>query len=133
MVVPVSVDHEKISVPLGSVVPLLFIFSPIGTVPLGTLLFLMPIYRLENAPAVPVQVYVAPPLSFSDPAVGVVQLHPPPGEYVGPFVMTIAPAVDAATSRPSTARIATLATAEPQRLPRAGVTVPGTARVCAAE
>src|SRR5438128_7973950 len=106
MVVPVSVDHEKISVPLGSVVPLLFIFSPIGTVPLGTLLFLMPIYRLENAPAVPVQVYVAPPLSFSDPAV--VQLHPPPGEYVGPVVMTIAAdAGDPPTSRPSTARIAT--------------------------
>src|SRR5438128_701940 len=114
MVVPVSVDHEKISVPLGSVVPLLFIFSPIGTVPLGTLLFLMPIYRLENAPAVPVQVYVAPPLSFSDPAVGVVQLHPPPGEYVGPFVRTIAAdAGDPPTSRPRTARVTSLATAEP--------------------
>jgi len=35
---------------------LLFIFSPIGVVPGGTLLFLMPMYRLENAPAVPVHV-----------------------------------------------------------------------------
>jgi hypothetical protein len=42
MVVAVSVDHAKISKPLGWVVPLLFIFSPIGTVPAGTLLFLMP-------------------------------------------------------------------------------------------
>jgi len=79
MVLPGSDDHAKISAPVGSVVPSLFIFSPIGTVPLGMLLFLMPMYRLENAPAVPVQVYVAPPLSFSDPAVGVVQLHVPPG------------------------------------------------------
>src|SRR6185436_7811513 len=92
MVVAVSVDQAKISAPVGSKTPLLFIFSPIGTVPAGTLLFLMPMYRLENAPAVPVQVYVAPPASFSVPAVGVVQLHPPPGVYVGPPVMTIAAA-----------------------------------------
>jgi hypothetical protein len=43
MVVAVSVDHEKISAPLGCVPPLgTFIFSPIGVVPAGTLLFLMP-------------------------------------------------------------------------------------------
>ena len=56
MVVAPFTDHTTRSVPLGSVTPLLFIFSPIGVVPGGTLLFLMPMYRLENAPAVPVHV-----------------------------------------------------------------------------
>src|SRR5437867_12887996 len=98
MVLPGSDDHAKISAPLGSVVPLLFIFSPIGVV---ETLFLMPMYRLEKNPAVPVHVYVAPPLSFSDPEVGVVQLHVPPGVYDGPPVTTIcAPAGEPASNRP---------------------------------
>jgi hypothetical protein len=68
---------------------------------------------LENCPAVPLQVYVAPPLNFSVPEVGVVQLHVPV-VYVGPAVTTIAaPAGDPPTSRPSIASVATLATAAP--------------------
>jgi hypothetical protein len=42
IVVAPSVDQLKISAPLGSAPPVLFIFSPNGTVPAGTLLFLMP-------------------------------------------------------------------------------------------
>ncbi len=107
-----SVDQEKISVPVGSVVPLLFIFSPYGTVPAGTLLFLMPMYRLEKAPAVPVHVQVAPPASFSLPATAPLQPQLPPGEYVGPPVMTTAAAGDAAVSTATTARVAMLVRAE---------------------
>ncbi len=106
MNVPPSVDHEKISAPVGSVLPLLFIFSPNGDVPAGTLLFLIPMYRLENAEAVPLHVHVAPPASFSLPATAPAQPHPAPGEYVGPLVMTIAAAGVAATRRPRTASIA---------------------------
>jgi hypothetical protein len=108
-----SVDQEKISEPVGFVVPSLFIFSPYGTVPAGTLLFLMPMYRLEKAPAVPVHVHVAPPASFSLPATAPPQFQLPPGEYVGPAVMTIAAAGDAATSSARTARVAMVLGAEP--------------------
>jgi len=50
---------------------------------------------------------VAPPASFSDPKVGVVQLQPPPGEYVGPPVMTIAAAGDPQAYKPRIASVAT--------------------------
>jgi hypothetical protein len=50
---------------------------------------------------------VAPPASFSDPKVGVVQVQPPPGAYVGPLVMTIAARAGVPTSsHPSTASVA---------------------------
>jgi hypothetical protein len=52
MEVAPSVDHAKISPPVGCELAV-FIVSPIGV---AALLFLMPMYRLENAPAVPVQV-----------------------------------------------------------------------------
>src|SRR5689334_20632729 len=52
IVVAPSAAHTNRSVPVGSEPALLFIFSPNGTV----VLLLMPMYRLENAPAVPVQV-----------------------------------------------------------------------------
>src|SRR5512147_2097088 len=72
MVVPPFVDHTTRSVPLGSEPPVLFVFSPNGT----EVFLLMPRYRLENAPAVPAQVQVAPPASFSLPTTAPVQVQP---------------------------------------------------------
>jgi hypothetical protein len=130
MVVAPFADHTTRSVPIGSEPPLLFILSPNGSVvPLS-----MPRYRLENAPAVPEHVQVVPPASFSFPATPPVQPQPPPGELVGPPVMTIAAAAgDAPMSTPSTASVARRATADPWRRRRTGVAVPSTARVCAVE
>jgi hypothetical protein len=42
-------DHANRSVPVGSDPPLLFVFSPNGT----PVALLIPMYRLENEPAVP--------------------------------------------------------------------------------
>src|SRR5262249_22160313 len=112
----------------GSVMPSLFIFSPNGT----AVASLMPIYRLENAPALPVHVQVAPPLSFSLPWMAPVHCHPWPGVAVGPPVMTVAaPAGELPIdSSPTTASVATRTTAEPWRLRRTGVAVQRTVRVC---
>src|SRR5436190_16238661 len=90
----------------------------------------MPRYRLANAPAVPEHETLAPPACFSAPAADVtVQVHPPPGEYVGPPVRTIALAGEAATSNATTASIIVLTRTEPHRPARIGVVVPD-ARVC---
>ncbi len=81
---------------------------------------------------VPVQVKFAPPLSFSEPALGAVQAQPPPGLVVGPPVMTVCAAAGALpiASSPSTVSVATRTTAEPWRRRRTGIAVPRTARVC---
>src|SRR6185369_13805213 len=125
VVAPFGLDHTTRSVPLGSEPPLLTIVSPNGSV----VDLLMPRYRLENAPAVPEHVQVVPPPSFSLPATAPVQLHPPPGEVVGPEVMTVCAAAGELpiAKRPSTASVATRATAEPWRLRRIGIAVPRTA------
>jgi len=55
-----------------------------------------------------------------------VQVHPPPGEYVGPPVRTIALAGEAPTSSATTASITVLATNArvcPARIPRHGRSV----------
>jgi hypothetical protein len=121
----------NISFPLGSVVPLLFILMPNGTV----VSLLIPRYRLVNAPAVPEHDTLAPPACFSAPAADVtVQVHgvgDPPGVYVGPPVRTMALADDAATSSATTASITMLARTEPRRPARIGVVVPN-ARDCSA-
>src|SRR6185369_16797171 len=102
MVVAPSADQMNISFPLGSEPPLLFILMPNGNV----VSRLIPRYRLVNAPAVPEHERFAPPACFSAPAADMsVQDHPPPGEYVGPPVMTIALAGAAAISNASTAQI----------------------------
>jgi hypothetical protein len=104
LVAPFGVCHTTRSVPLGSEPPVLFIFSPNGT----EVSRLIPRYRLENAPAVPEHVKVAPPASFSFPATAPEQPQPPPGAVNGPSVMTVWAAAGAApASRPSTASIAT--------------------------
>src|SRR5262245_56956892 len=106
MVVAPSVDQMNISFPLGSEPPVLLILMPDGVV----VSRLIPRYRLVNAPAVPEQFTLAPPACFSAPAAVVtVQVHPPPGEYVGPPVRTIALAGDVATSSATTARVTMLA------------------------
>jgi hypothetical protein len=128
-VVAPSTDQMNISFPLGSVVPLLFILMPNG----NAVSRLTPMYRLVNAPAVPLQFTVAPPACFSAPAAdATVQVHPPPGVYVGPPVRTMALAGDAATSSATIASIAVLARIEPHRPARIGVVVPN-ARVCPAQ
>src|SRR5690242_10275982 len=111
MVVEPSADHTTRSAPAGSEPPVLFVFSPNGTV----VALLMPRYRLENAPAVPAHVQVAPPASFSLPATPPVQVQPPPGAVVGAPTMIAALADDAPTSKPSTASNATRAAVEPRR------------------
>ena len=132
LVVVGSADQMNISFPLGSVVPLLFILMPNGTV----VSRLIPRYRLVNAPAVPEQFTVAPPACFSAPAAdATVHVHGvgvPPGVYVGPPVRTMALAGDAATSSATTASITMLARTEPRRPARIGVVVPN-ARVCPAQ
>src|SRR6266481_2540356 len=128
VVAPLGLDHTTRSVPLGSEPPLLTIVSPNGSV----VDLLMPRYRLENAPAVPAHVQVVPPASFSLPATAPVQLHPPPGEVVGPDEMTVcAAAGELPINRsPRIASVTTPGTAEPWRLRCDGVAVPRTARVC---
>src|SRR6185503_12063804 len=129
LVVLGSADQMNISFPLGSEPALLFILMPNGTV----VSRLIPRYRLVNAPAVPEHDTVAPPACFSAPAADVtMQVHPPPGEYVGPPVRTMALAGDAATSSATTASITMLARTEPHRPARIGVVVPN-ARVCPAQ
>src|SRR5689334_5300149 len=60
VVAPFGLVHTTRSVPLGSVAPVLTIVSPNG----DAVDLLMPRYRLENDPAVPAHVQVAPPASF---------------------------------------------------------------------
>ena len=128
MKVAPSADQMNISLPLGSEPPRLFILMPNGNV----VSRLMPRYRLVNAPAVPEHDTLAPPACFSAPDADVtVQVHPPPGEYAGPPVRTIALAGEAATSSATTARVTTLARTEPHRSARIGVVAPN-ARVCPA-
>jgi hypothetical protein len=67
---------------------------------------------LENAVPEPVQVKVAPPASFSFPTTAPEHTQLPPGDVVGPPVITIAAAGAAPTSMP---RPASMATTEPWR------------------
>src|SRR6185436_8105346 len=129
MVVAPSADQMNISFPLGSEPPLLFILMPNGNV----VSRLIPRYRLVNAPAVPEHERFAPPACFSAPAPDMtVQDHPPPGEYVGPPVITIALAGDAAISSATTAGVTLLARAAPRRAARTGA-VARNARICPAQ
>src|SRR5262249_39116439 len=79
------------------------------------------------------QFTLAPPACFSAPAAVVTgQVHPLPGVYVGPPVMTMALAGGAATSSATTASITMLAGTRSRRAARIGVVVPS-ARVCPAQ